>query len=75
MFGMDAAVAQKSNAPPKNTSAMIPLVCFFTLKKQNFLVISLPIDFYSNFKSPVILSIRFSGAGPKEIQVVVPGGS
>jgi hypothetical protein len=30
---------------------------------------------YNNFRSPVILSIKFSGAGPIEMHVVVPGAN
>jgi hypothetical protein len=30
-------------------------------------------NYYINLRSLVILSIRFSGAGPIEMQVVVPG--
>ncbi|KEQ56622.1 hypothetical protein AAA799E16_01164 [Marine Group I thaumarchaeote SCGC AAA799-E16] len=59
--------------PPKNAKAKIPLVCFFTNKKANFPCYILFQNIYSNFKSPVTLSIRFSGAGPIEIHVVVPG--
>ena len=32
-----------------------------------------PVNDYSNFRSPVILSIKFSGDGPIDMQVVVPG--
>jgi len=60
---------------------MIPFVFFFTSEiSENpryilFQLVINPIEEldYNNFKLPVTLLIISSGAGPNEIQVVVPG--
>ena len=60
---------------------MIPFVFFFTPEisgNPRYILFQLVINQiaesgYNNFKSPVTLLIISSGAGPNEIQVVVPG--
>ena len=51
----------------------IPFFLVFTGKILNFHVISDCYQCHKSFKSPVILSIFSSGAGPIDIQVIVPG--
>ena len=54
----------------------IPFVLVFTVKIYTAMLYLIPINvkkYHSSFKSPVILSIFSSGAGPRDIQVVVPG--
>ena len=54
----------------------IPFVFVFTAKIYIAMLYLIPINmkkYHSSFKSPVILSIFSSGAGPRDIQVVVPG--
>ena len=57
--------------PPKNKTTISPFL-FILQKLVRPRYILFPVD-YSNFRSPVIRSIKFSGAGPIEMHVVVPG--
>ena len=59
--------------PATSAKKIIPFFLVFTRKILNFHVISDCYQRHRSFKSPVILSIFSSGAGPMDIQVTVPG--
>ena len=72
--GMLAAVAQNNKPFHQKLQKKYSFMLFFSQRKyQICLVISYSKEDYSNFKSPVTLSINFQGQDPIEIQVVVPG--
>ena len=70
--GKEIITVEVSKIKPKNAATIIPF--FFTGWNLQSLVISYS-KIQSNFKPPVTLSIKSSGAGPIEMQVVVPGAS
>ena len=59
--------------PATTAKKIIPFFLVFTVEILNFHVISDCYQRHKSFKSPVILSIFSSGAGPMDIQVIVPG--
>jgi len=72
-FGSIKYIINLTETIEKNS---IPFVFVFTAKIYIAMLYLIPINMkkhHSSFKSPVILSIFSSGAGPRDIQVVVPG--
>ena len=59
--------------PPKKKTTKSPFLFIFQKRiMPGYILCSTN---YNNFRSPVILSIKFSGAGPIEMHVVVPGAN
>ena len=72
--GFAASITAELNMINATTAKKrIPFFLVFTVEILNFHVISDCYKHHKSFKSPVILSIFSSGAGPMDIQVIVPG--